>query len=351
MTQLKWGVIAAGGIADRRMIPAMIASNKDKLIAVMDKDAAKAREIAEKFGVPYSFENEAQLLGIDEIEAVYIASPVYCHLEHVKAAADAGKNILLEKPVGLNAEQAGEMVQYCAQRSVKLGVGFMMRFATLHQKLKQILNEERIGKLVNVTAQFSCWYPEIEGAWRQNKALSGGGALMDMGIHLIDLIQYLSSSRITKVAALNERLRFSYEVEDSSSLLVRFDNGMIGNINTNFNIPDAAARWQVSFFGTKGRIIGDTTIGQQDGGRLLVIGEEKEKGYEAVQDALTANEEVITAEYGDLFAFELEAYANSVKEGSSSMCDGEQAVYDQKVTDAAYRSSETGGFVNVESIE
>lgn len=347
MKRLKWGIIGAGGIADRRMIPAMMASPETDLLAVMDINAAKAEDVALRYGIAHWYDNMEALLDMQEIEAVYIASPVYCHKEQVFAAADAGKHILLEKPVAMNADEAREMVEHCKKRQVKMAAGFMMRFATLHQKLKRLLEEGAIGQLVSADAQFSCWYPEIEGAWRQKKALSGGGALMDMGIHLIDLLQYLTGSRIVKVAALNERIKFSYEVEDSSSLLVRFDNGMTGNINANFNIPDSAARWQISFFGTRGRIIGDTTIGQQDGGRLLVISEESEKGYDAKQDVSVAQEKVITAEYGDLFGFELHSFTDSLLNGKPLVCDAEQAIYDHLVVDAAYLSSQTGRFINV----
>jgi predicted dehydrogenase len=350
MKMLKWGVIAAGGIADRRMIPAMAASSEAEIVAVMDSDAGKAREVALKYGVPCWYDNAEALLNMREIEAVYIASPVYCHKEQVFAAADAGKHILLEKPLALNAAEAREMVDYCKTRGILFAAGFNMRFATLHQKLKTLLEEGCIGQLVSVDAQFTCWYPEIEGAWRQKKALSGGGALMDMGIHLIDLTQYLTGSRIVKVAALNERIRFSYEVEDSSSLLVRFDNGMTGNIRANFNIPDSAARWQICFFGTKGRIIGDTTIGQEDGGRLLAICEDSEKGYDAQQNAADAKEQVITAEYGDLFGFELHSFTDSLLNGKPLVCDAEQAVYDHMVADAAYLSSETGRFVDIKPV-
>lgn len=348
MEKLKWGVIAAGGIADRRMIPAMIKTPESELIAVMDADGNTAKRVADKYDVPHYYDNVDDLLANNEIEAVYIASPVFCHKEQAIKAADAGKHILLEKPIAMNASDAEEVVEYCKKKNVRLAAGFMMRFATLHQRIKQMLDEGHIGQLVYVYAHFSCWYPDMEGAWRQYKALSGGGALMDMGLHLIDLTQYISGSRIKEVAAMNETIKFSYEVEDSSSLLARFDNGMVGSLNANFNIPDSAARWQISFFGTKGRIIGDTTIGQEDGGKLLVIRENSDMGYVAQQDASTAKEEVIKgSKYGDLYQFELKSFTDSVLNNKPLVCDGEQAVYSQKVTDAAYKSSLTKQFIYI----
>lgn len=348
MKKLNWGIIAAGGIADRRMIPAMMKNEKAHIVAVMDSSAQKAKEIAQKYGVEYCYDNEDELLKHDEIDAIYIASPVYCHKQQAFKAADAGKDILLEKPIALDAKEAEEIVSYCKEKGVRLAAGFMMRFSTMHRKIKELIDSGAIGQLVCTDAQFTCWYPEIEGAWRQYKGKSGGGALMDMGMHLVDLTQYITGSKIKSVAAFIENIRFSYEVEDSSSLLVRYDNGMIGNLNAYFNIPDSAARWQISFFGTRGRIIGETTIGQEDGGRLLVISEDEEKQYIAQQDVSVAKEEIITGEYGDLFEFELESFTDSIVNGKPLVCDAQQAVYCHKVTDAAYKSSADGRFIVIE---
>jgi predicted dehydrogenase len=348
MQKRKWGILAAGGIADRRMLPVMKKFSGAQVIAVMDSDIATAKRVASKYDIENYYDNEEELLAHEEIDAVHIASPVCYHKSQAIMAADAGKHILLEKPIALNAKEAQEIVDYCKKKNVRLAAGFMMRFATMHRKIKEMLDEEVIGQLIYTDAQFTCWYPEIEGAWRQYKGKSGGGALMDMGMHLVDLIQYITGSKITSVAAFIENIRFSYEVEDSSSLLVRYDNGMIGNLNAYFNIPDSAARWQISFFGTRGRIIGETTIGQEDGGRLLVICEDEEKDYNAQQDVSVAKEEIITGEYGDLFEFELESFTDSVINGKPFVCDAQQAVYCHKVTDAAYKSATDKKFINIE---
>jgi 1,5-anhydro-D-fructose reductase (1,5-anhydro-D-mannitol-forming) len=108
-------------------------------------------------------------------------------------------------------------------------------------------------------------------AWRQQKSLSGGGALMDMGVHCIDLIQYITGSRIKKIAAFNDTKVFKYDVEDSSSVLFELENGAYGHVDSNFNIPDAASKWRLELYGTKGRILADETIGQVEGGKPDVI--------------------------------------------------------------------------------
>ena len=106
MRKVKWGVIGCGGIADRRTIPGMMLADNAELVAVMDVNAELAAQCKDKYSAKYIFTDEASLLALDEVEAVYIASPVFCHKKQAMAAADAGKHILLEKPVGLTVEEA-----------------------------------------------------------------------------------------------------------------------------------------------------------------------------------------------------------------------------------------------------
>ena len=131
--KIKWGVIGCGGIADRRTLPGMMLASNAELIAVMDANKAAADACKEKYNAKYAFDKMEDVLAIDEIQAVYIASPVFCHKEQAFAAADAGKDILIEKPVGLTSAEAEEIAAYCEAKGVKMGVGFMMRFHSYHQ--------------------------------------------------------------------------------------------------------------------------------------------------------------------------------------------------------------------------
>ena len=104
--KIKWGVIGCGGIADRRTIPGMIESDNVELVAVMDANLDAAKRVAAKYNVDNAFDNYDYLLAMDEIQAVYIASPVFCHKEQCIAAAKAKKHIFLEKPMGLSVAEA-----------------------------------------------------------------------------------------------------------------------------------------------------------------------------------------------------------------------------------------------------
>ena len=235
MKKVKWGVIGCGGIADRRTLPGMMLANNAELIAVMDANKEAAENVKEKYNAKYAFDDMYKLLEIEEIEAVYIASPVFCHKEQVVAACKAGKHIFIEKPIGLDVEETEEIIKMCEDAKIKLGVGFMMRFAEYHKKMKEMLAENKIGKLVSVKAEFTCWYPTMENAWRQDIKLSGGGAMMDLGIHCIDLIRYITGAEFTEVTGLIGNQHFEYKgVEDAGYLIGRMDNGAVAYVGANF---------------------------------------------------------------------------------------------------------------------
>jgi len=309
--KVKWGVIGAAGIADRRTIPGLMLAENAELTAVMEVNMELAEKIREKYDAKYAYDNEKDLLANDEVRAVYIASPVVYHFDQIKLAADAGKDILVEKPVALTAEKAQEAVDYCKAKGVKLAAGFMMRFAAYHQEMKNLIGKGKLGDVVNASGQFTCWYPDMEGAWRQYKDQSGGGALMDMGVHVIDLLQYIMDSKIVQVAAMNETKTFGYNVDDSSALLVRYANGAFGNINSNFNIPDEAAKWRIEFYGTQGRMIGDETIGQAEVGTVDALFVEEQKVNDAAQDKKHVEQTDVKGKFGNYGTKEIESNSNS----------------------------------------
>jgi len=344
--KIKWGVIGGGGIADRRTMPGMLLADNAALAGIMEVNGDIAAKLGEKYGVRV-YDNLKALLSGCECEAVYIASPVAFHKEQITAAADAGKHILVEKPVALTARDAQEAVDYCEKKGVLLAAGFMMRFAAYHQQMKKWIAEGRLGNVVNASGQFTCWYPEIEGAWRQNKNLSGGGALMDMGVHVIDLLQYVTGSRIKRVGAFCDTKTFTYEVDDSASLLVQFENGANGCIHANFNIPDEAAKWRVEFYGTKGRIIGDETIGQAEAGDVDALFTGGDAGYDAAQDKKSAGKAAVNVELGNMYTKEIESFGRSILEGRPLKCPASDAVFVQRVAEAAYLSATTGSFIDL----
>ena len=340
--KIRWGVIGAGGIAERRTIPGMMLCENAELVAVMEINMELAEKARTKWSCKRAYDNEADLLADPEIDAVYIASPVVCHAKQAMAAADAGKHILIEKPLALTADEGEQIVRYCEEKGVMIAVGLMMRFGTYVQEMKKAIAENKIGRMVSGYAQFTCWYPDMPGNWRQSKKHGGGGCLMDMGVHCIDLMQYITGSKVKEVVAMNNTLSFEYEVEDTSTLLMRMENGCQCVVQSNFNIPDAAAKWRLEFFGEQGRLLGDNIIGQIDGGILDAMFLEKQGDYNAQQDTNEMTAQSAEVEFGNMYAREIESFSNSLLNGTPIEVPASDAVYVQRVMEAAYASSESG---------
>ena len=340
--KIRWGVIGAGGIADRRTIPGMMLCDNAELVAVMEVNPELAEQCRAKWNCKKAYTSEAELLADPDIDAVYIASPVVFHARQAMAAADAGKHILIEKPLAITAAEGQQVVDYCHSKGVKIAAGLMMRFGAYVQAMKQAVAEGKIGKPVCGYAQFTCWYPDMPGNWRQNKKDGGGGCLMDMGVHCIDLLQYILGSEVTEVAAFHDTLSFQYEVEDSSTVMLRMANGCQCVVQTNFNIPDEAAKWRLELFGDQGRLLGENVIGQIDGGDLDAMFLGEQGGYNAQQDTNEATGAKLEVEFGNMYAREVASFSASLLNGTDVEVPATQAVQVQRIMEAAYRSAENG---------
>lgn len=340
MSKVKWGVIGCGGIADRRTLPGMMLADNAELIAVMDTNMEAAERCKEKYNAKYAFDNYEELLAIDEIQAVYIASPVFCHKEQAFAAAKAKKHILIEKPMALTSEESKEIADCCAKEGVKLGVGLMMRFGAYHQEMKNIIAEGKLGDVVSMRAQLTCWYPDIPNNWRQNKDLSGGGALMDMGIHCIDLLQYITGLNAVAVTGFTDTQTFNYNADDSAAIVMKMNNGALAMVDANFNIPDAAAKCKLEIYGTKGSIMAEGTISQVEGGEVSVLISDDSLGYDAAQNRDELVPLKLNVELGNMYTKEIESFGNAVLNDGEPEITAADGIFVQQIVEKGYLSSD-----------
>ncbi len=345
--KVKWGVIGAGGIADRRTIPGMLLAKNAELVAVHEINMELAEKLRAKDGAKRAYDNVDDLLADPEIDAVYIASPITFHKEQALKAAKAKKHILIEKPVAFSVEDGYEVKKACEENGVKIAVGLMMRYHAYHQEMKKIIAEGKLGQVVSARGQLTCWYPKMENCWRQQKATAGGGALMDMGVHCIDLIQYIVGSKAKRVSGFSANKTFGYEVDDSSSTMMELENGAYAYVDANFNIPDAAARCRLEIYGTAGSMLAEGTISQVEGGKLDVVLSDANLAYDAQQTRNDVEPVDIKVEFGNMYTKEVESFSDSILNGTPIEVSIDDALYDQKIIDCAYESAETGRVVEV----
>ena len=337
MSKIKWGVIGCGGIADRRTLPGMMEADNAELIAVMDTNPEAAERVGKKYGAKYSFSKAEDLLAIDEIQAVYIASPVFCHKEHCEMAAKAKKHILLEKPMGLTIEESAEIAACCEAEGVKLGVAFMMRFHSYHQKMREIIKQGTLGEIVSARAQFTCWYPEMENCWRQNKALSGGGAMLDMGIHAIDLIRYITGLDVADATGFAGNQIFKYDVDDAGVGVYKMTNGALCVVEAAFNIPDDVSVSKLEIYGTKGCIIAKGTLSQVEDGNVEVLSVTDAGGYDAQQNRSTVTPIKLDVTFGNMYTKEIEGFGRAVANEGEIPVTAADAIQSQKAIEALYK--------------
>ncbi len=187
MKKVRWCIIGAGGIADRRSIPAMLLDPKNEIVAVMDTVPAVAQAIAEKYGVPHHFSDAEEMLKAVDSDAVYIATPVFCHYEQAMLALKHKRHVFMEKPITLSAKEGKKLLEAFKKAGKQLMIGYMMGYHNLHVKARDIIQSGGLGDVNLFKMQFTCWFPDIPGAWRQTRALCGGGAILDLGVHCMEL--------------------------------------------------------------------------------------------------------------------------------------------------------------------
>lgn len=344
---LGWGVLGAGGIADRRMIPeGLVPSDLCRLEMVMDASPERAEAVGRKYDVPFTSSVD-ELLANPAVEVVYISTPTYAHREQAIAAAQAGKHVLVEKPLGLDLVEGQAILAACAAAGVKCASGYLMRFHGAHLEIKRLIDSGALGDITFGRAQLTCWYPDIPGAWRQVWRLGGGGALVDMGTHCLDLLEWLIAP-IDRVAALTETLTFDYEVEDSATVLVHFANGAQGVVDANFNVPDDAAQNVLEIRGTKGTAYADHTIGQDAGGTLRVYVPGGVAGYDAAQ-VRDGHDIGVTVPFEpiNMYRAEAEAFVRAIESGSEPPVSGAVGLRALEVTLRAYQAAGEGRFLAV----
>jgi predicted dehydrogenase len=345
MRKVQWGVLGSGGIARRRTIPeGLLPAANAQLVAVFDVDPAANAAAAREFGVA-AVGSVEELLRAD-LEAVYIATPPAGHREQTLACARAGKHVLCEKPLGLTVPDAEAMVAACAQGGVRLGTAFMMRFHAQHQAALQWLREGRLGQPVFARAQLSCWYPPLPGAWRQDPALGGGGSLMDMGGHCLDLLEMFFGP-VRAVSCLTRCTVHAYAAEDSAVASLQFANGALGVVDTFFCVPDQTSQNRLELYGSRGSLLAQGTIGQGAGGEMIAFLEADVAGYDARQARPTAGGLAIRPTPVNPYRAEIEAFSQALLEDREPAPSAALGLQSQRLLAACYESARSGRVVEV----
>jgi predicted dehydrogenase len=230
---VRWGLIGCGDIARKRVAPALASIPNSTLVAVARNRAELAAEFARQFEAKSSYADWHDLIADNEVNAVYIATPVYLHAEQMITAADAGKHVLCEKPMAMNTSECAGMIAAARKNKIKLGVAYYRHFYPVIDRLKEILASGEIGKpIIAQLNSFEQFNPEAghPRAWLLKSDLSGGGPMMDFGCHRIEVLLNLFGP-IIKTRSIATNALYNREVEDTATAIFEFESGMIGSLS------------------------------------------------------------------------------------------------------------------------
>lgn len=263
--KLNWGVAGCGLYLENTFLPALSSLNRSNLVAVYSKSRERADYIKSKFHGEISFTDFNNFLE-NPFDTLYISSVNSDHYWQVIEAAKKGKNILCEKPLALTSEQAEEMVKVCRENNIMLSVNYVNRFHPLVEKAKELISANKLGKIVSVTVNFNIDFLPNSN-YRFKKELSGGGALWDLGTHMIDLLRYLGGE-IVDIKGFTDNVIYQSEVEDFASALVKFENSGYGHMNVSYSNKKAFNRIEIN--GYKGSILIDNIFRKNTHAKLTI---------------------------------------------------------------------------------
>jgi predicted dehydrogenase len=245
------GLVGAGAIAQLTHLPLLSKMRGAKLVAVCDNDRAKARALAERFGIDETYNDIEDLLESGDLQAVVVATPNHLHEPHVLSALAAGLDVLCERPIAMTARGVERIVNAAARANRKVLVANNYRFRSDVQALAAFLRGGELGKLTGIRAG-AYHFRRTEG-WRLRRAESGGGAFFDYGLPLLDLALWLADfPEAERVVAHMDRATGKNAVEDAMLVQISSANGLSFNFDVMSSYVGEDERWWFETISTRG---------------------------------------------------------------------------------------------------
>lgn len=341
---LGFGIIGCGMIA-RFHAAALAEIPGAKVVALQSRSAANAQKVADAVKLQPAFHTTIEsLLAQKDVDVVIICTPSGNHLEPSTLAAQAGKHIVVEKPLEISEERCDQLIAICARQGVKLCTIFPSRFADASIALKQAVEAGRFGKLTLGETHCKWWRTQAyydEGGWKGTKALDGGGALMNQAIHNVDMLQWLMGD-VDQVMAFTAMLAHErIEVEDTAVACLRFKHGGLGVIQATTSVHPGLPK-QIAIHGNQGSVV----VEQEDVLRWEFLNslpsdeQIKERFAQKVNaSGGSSNPAAISHEY---HRRQLADFVDSIQNNRPPAVDGKEGKKAVAIIRAIYRSAESG---------
>lgn len=345
MEKIKVGIIGAGGISECHIAGYKALENVE-LYAVCDINGQRALNCSKKNDIKHVFTDYNEMLKLAELDAVSVCTWNSVHAPATIAALKAGKHVLCEKPMATNAEEALEMEKAAKETGKVLMIGFVRRFGNDTKVLKDFIDNGMMGDIYYTKAsylrRFGC-----PGGWFGDKKRSGGGPLIDLGVHVIDLVRFLMNKpkAVSVTGATFEKLGTRsnikqqkayvaadageiFDVEDMAVAMIKFDNGAVLHVETSFSLNIKKDIGDIELFGSK------------SGAKLDPKLEFYSEMNNYLVDVTPAHDTALS--FNGLFENEIAHFADCVSKGTKCISPAEDGVEIMKIIDAVYESARTG---------
>jgi UDP-N-acetyl-2-amino-2-deoxyglucuronate dehydrogenase len=314
-----------------------------ELVAVCSRNAERVRAFASRFGVPSWYTDYRELLANPDVDVVNVLVPTGQHAEVTIAASDAGKHVLVEKPLEINLARADEMIRVCRANRTKLGAIFQMRFGTVAATLKQAVQSGALGRIFLADAfdkasRTPAYY--ASGDWRGTLALEGGGCLMTQSIHIVDLLQYIVGEVASVIGRVGTMVH-DIEVEDTATALVRFESGAMGVIESTSSVR-AALKSRLEIHGDRGTVVANAQYDQ------ILFWNVEDLPRAAVDPSVSLGDTDDPWAYPQVrHRVQLQDMIDAIREDRDPVLTGEDARASLAIVMAIYESSRTGREIHI----
>ena len=326
--KVRWGILGAAKIAIKDVIPAMQSGENCEVHAIASRKLDKAQKIANDLNIPKFYGSYEELLADSEIKAIYVPLPNHLHLEWTVKAAMAGKHVLCEKPITLNAAEVRKLIEVRDRTGVKIQEAFMVRTHPQWIAIHDLIKSGRIGDLQTITGFFS--YFNNDKSNIRNKIEMGGGALMDIGCYCINISRFIFADEPKKVAGLIERDE-NTGIDKLTSAILDFPNGQ-----ATFTCSTQLVPYQrMQFFGTTGRIEVEIpfNIPPKTPTRIFI---------DDGTDLYGKNIETIEFPAVDQYTIQGDLFSKAILENTEQAIGLEDSIKNMTVIEAVFRAAETG---------
>jgi len=323
---IRFGIAGFGLHAVRRLMPGFALAQNCKVVALSRRDPQKAREVAEQFSIPHIFGSTEELCRCPEVDAVLVTTPDVFHCSDVLTAVRAGKPVLCEKPMAMNAEECRQMVDAARAAGVRLGVAHIFRFEESTARLRERIAAGDIGHPVFARAEFS--YPGTGHArtWLYDPSIAAGGPIADVGVHCIDTLRYILQDEPRRISAHGRRDQGSGGVEAAAILTLEFRRGTLATVLVSTR---AQYRTPLEFVGDEGVLRADDGLRVDPPVSIELWREGKLVSAESASNRMA-------------YARQVDAFASAIEGSRPSPVPGEEGWQNQIILDTAYRSLSSG---------